>query len=437
MTTELRPEIAWDGPAPAAVSRRLVLAGAGLVGFGTFLPLTSRIAAAQSGGRFDPQTEYPYEEWLRVFRARVVAAGVRGETWDRVMREVKPDTEVYKFDRSQPEFNEPIWRYVNRRVNEWRINTGKARIQEHAGLWDRLEASYGMDRFLMCALWGMESAFGDVIVNRKFMRPVLNCLTALAWGDQRRRKYWEQELTNAFRILDRGWAQPDDMVGSWAGAMGHTQWMPEVWLNMGVDFDRDGKPFPFGKPDDALAGTSRYLIERGRYRRGEAWGYEVRVPRSFNAALADRRTQRPVSEWQGMGITRVSGQPFPRPGDIGRMALPAGINGPAFLLLQNFFAVRSYNPSFNYSLAICHLSDRIRGGGPFVQAWPTNEVALTLEETKEMQERLTAKGFDTGGTDGRVGEMTQRAVQAWQNSIGMKPADGYPTGEVLKRLRAN
>jgi lytic murein transglycosylase len=283
----------------------------------------------------------------------------------------------------------------------------------------------------------MESAFGDVIVNTKFMRPVMNCLAALAWGDRRRRRYWEQEFLNGLRIIDRGWATQDQMIGSWAGAMGHTQWMPEVWLNMGVDFDNDGKIFPFGRPDDALGGTARYMVERGRFRRGETWGYEVRLPKGFNAALADRRTQRSLAEWSRMGVERANDQAFPRPDDTGRLMLPAGINGPAFMLLQNFFAIRSYNPSFNYALAISHLADRIRGGGPFIQSWPTSERALTLAETKEIQERLTALGFDTGGTDGRVGEMTQRAVQAWQQKVGMSPADGYPTDKVLTRLRQN
>ena len=179
--------------------------------------------------------------------------------------------------KSQPEFTEQMWQYINRRCSDWRVITGKERAKEYAGLLARFEKDYGVDRYTLLGLWGMESSFGDVIVNPKYMRPVIPALAALAWGEPRRRHYWEAELLNALTIVDKGWAQPSDMIGSWAGAMGHTQWMPEVWLHMGVDFDRDGRVSPFGRPDDSMAGTARYLLERGNYRRGEAWGCEVKV----------------------------------------------------------------------------------------------------------------------------------------------------------------
>lgn len=412
----------------AGISRRDLLAtAAGGLAASTLGPLT---AVAQ-------ESTYSYQDWVKVFRPRAVAKGISAATYDRVMTSIKPDTEVYKFDKAQPEVQEPIWRYLNRRVNEWRINTGRERVKQHADLFARIEQVYGVDRFMLCALWGMESAFGDVITNSKWMRPVVPSLAALAWGEARRRTYWEQELLNALVIIDRGWATPADMVGSWAGAMGHTQWMPEVWLNMGVDFDQDGRINPFGRPDDALAGTARYLLERGKFRRGETWGYEVRLPANFNAGLADGRTNRTMAQWQALGVVRVNGEPFPRAGDNARLALPAGIKGPAFVYLQNLAALRSYNPSTKYALAIGHLADRIRGGGGFVQPWPTDEKPLSLEESQELQQRLTQLGFDTGGTDGRVGEKTQAAVQAWQRSVGMTPADGFPSDKVLKRLRGS
>lgn len=408
-----------------APSRRALLAG----GLGA-------MAAAGLGGPAWGQTStYEFAQWVQVFKPRATAKGVRGEMYDWVMSQTQPDTKVFEFDKSQPEVQEPIWRYLNRRVNEWRINTGRERVKQYAELFGRIEQVYGVDRFMLCALWGMESAFGDVAVNTKWMRPVIPCLAALAWGDARRRSYWEQELINALIIVDRGWATPADMVGSWAGAMGHTQWMPEVWLNMGVDFDRDGRISPFGKPDDALAGTARYLVERGKFRRGETWGYEVKLPPTFNAGLADGKLIKTVAQWKALGVTRVSGDPFPRDADQARLAVPAGVKGPAFMYLQNLFALRSYNPSTKYALAIGHLADRIRGGGPFVQPWPTDERQLSLEEAQELQTRLTQLGFDTGGTDGRVGDKTQAAVQAWQRSVGMTPADGFPSDKVLKRLR--
>ena len=414
-----------DRRAGALLSRldALVLGGGGLL-------------AALAGGPAGAQTSHlSFGDWVGAFRPRVLAKGVSAATYDRVMGATQPDTEVYKFDKAQPEVQEPIWRYLNRRVSDWRINTGRERVKQHAELFGRIEQVYGVDRYMLCALWGMESAYGDVAVNTKWMRPVIPCLAALAWGDPRRRGYWEQELTNALVIIDHGWSTPQEMIGSWAGAMGHTQWMPEVWLNMGVDFDRDGRINPFGRPDDALAGTARYLVERGKFRRGETWGYEVRLPAGFNAGIADGKTSKTIGQWKALGVTRVTGEPFPREADAARLAVPAGVQGPAFIYLQNLAALRSYNPSTKYALAIGHLADRIRGGGPFVQPWPTDERQLTLEEAQELQMWLTQLGFDTGGTDGRVGDKTQAAVQAWQRSVGMQPADGFPSDKVLKRLR--
>ena len=260
------------------------------------------------------------------------------------------------------------------------------------------------------------------------MRPVIPALAALAFGEHRRRAYWEQELLNALRIVDRGWSNPNEMIGSWAGAMGHTQWMPEVWLQVGVDYDHDGHISPFGKPDDALAGTARYLLERGKYRRGEAWGYEVKGPAHGSGAA------RSYSQWQGRGVVRADGGAYPRPADQARLTVPVD-GGPAFLIGQNFSAVKSYNPAFSYALAIVHLADRIRGLGPFVQSFPGGERLPTLAEVQEIQHRLTAQGFDTGGSDGRVGRDTMRAIQAYQRKTGMTPADGYAGIALLSRLR--
>src|SRR3974390_70208 len=228
------------------------------------------------------------ERWVESFRARAVNRGISEQTYNRVMATLQPDTSVFEAERAQPEFTELLWQYINRRCSEWRVNTGKERAREYAGLLTRLEKAYGVDRYTLLGLWGMESSFGDVMINPKYMRPVIPALAALAWGEPRRRSYWEAELLNALTIVDRGWAQPSEMIGSWAGAMGHTQWMPEVWLHMGVDFDGDGRISPFGKPDDALAGTARFLVERGHYRPAETWGCEVRLPNRFNMALAHK-----------------------------------------------------------------------------------------------------------------------------------------------------
>jgi membrane-bound lytic murein transglycosylase B len=373
-----------------------------------------------------------FARWVGGFRDRAIRRGISAATYDRVMNAVTPDTSVYELQRAQPEFTEEVWQYINRRCSDWRVITGKERAKEYAGLLARIEKDYGVDRYTLLGLWGMESSFGDVIVNPKYMRPIIPALAALAWGEPRRRAYWEAELLNALTIVDRGWGQPAEMIGSWAGAMGHTQWMPEVWLKMGVDYDRDGRTSPFGKPDDSLAGTARYLVERGKYRRGESWGCEVKVPGGRH--LADNRTMRSYAKWHDLGVQRADGAAFARPGDQVKLWQPVG-GGPAFLLGQNFRSVYSYNPSTSYTLALLHLGDLIRGDPPFRQQFPGGERTPTLDEVKEIQRRLNERGFKTDGIDGRTGSDTVKAILAFQKKVGMDPADGYAGLKVLARLR--
>jgi membrane-bound lytic murein transglycosylase B len=382
------------------LSRRACLSG-----LAAAMAVWSATARAQA-------SKTPFEQWVAAFRARARARGISDATYTRVMSTIKPDTAVFELNRYQPEFNEQLWQYLNRRVSDWRITTGKEKAKEYAPLFDRIEKDYGVDRGIILGLWGIESAFGDPDVQKNHMRPIIPALAALAWGEPRRRAYWEQELLNALVIIDRGWSTPEEMRGSWAGAMGHTQWMPEVWLNVG------------------LAGTAQYLVKRGKYRAGEHWGYEVRGAGHTSGQGASRT----YDAWQRAGVTRADGKAFPQLGASARLWVPVP-GGPAFLLGPNFYAVRSYNPSMNYTLSIVHLGDRIMGAGPFVQPFPGGERTPTLAEVQEIQQRLTALGFDTGGTDGRVGNDTMIAVRNFQRKVGMQPADGYAGVKLLARLR--
>jgi membrane-bound lytic murein transglycosylase B len=398
-----------------------------------FLLRTLLAASAGAAMPFDVRARSAsrsFEAWRDAFRRRAAAHGVSEATYARVMGAVKPDTSVYAEIRSQPEFEEALWQYINRRVSDWRIITGKARATDYAPLLARIEHEYGVDRSTMLAVWGIESSYGDVIDNPKYMRPVIPALAALAWGEPHRRSYWEAELLNALVIIERGWSEPKEMIGSWAGAMGHTQWMPEVWLHMGVDFDHNGRISPYGPPDDALAGTARFLVERGKYRRGEAWGCEVTLPERHGRD----REHRTYAAWRERGVARADGAAFARPDDKVKLTVPVE-GGPAFLIGQNFSAVMSYNPAFSYALAVVHLADRIRGEGPFVHPFPASERLMALAEVQELQRRLTALGFNTDGSDGRVGRDTQRAVRNFQRKVGMSPADGYAGLQVLARLR--
>ena len=401
-------------------SRRALLRTGLVTGLGAgallFSPLTA--LAAPPG----------FEQWRDGFRSRALAKGISETTWTRVMGHIEPDMSVFAELRSQPEFKEELWQYINRRVSDWRIIRGKEALRKNAALFARIENDFGVERGTLLALWGVESAYGDPLVQQNHMRPIFPALTALAWNEPRRRAYWEAELINALRIVDRGWSTPEEMQGSWAGAMGHTQWMPEVWLNVGMDYDQDGRVSPFGKPDDALGSTARYLVNRGKYRPGEHWGYEVR------ANGASTHGNRTFTAWSSAGVTRADGAPFPQPHASAQLWTPAP-GGPSFLLGPNFYSVRSYNPAMSYALAICHLGDRILGEPPFIQPFPGSERALTLAEVQEMQTRLTRAGFDTGGTDGRVGNDTMQAVKDYQNKMGLLPADGYGGLKVLASLR--
>ncbi|MGN6412062.1 MAG: lytic murein transglycosylase [Nitrobacter sp.] len=371
-------------------------------------------------------TPQGFEQWRDRFRARALAKGISEATWNRCMGRIEPDMSVFKQMRNQPEFHEKTWQYINRRVSDWRVIAGKEALRKNEALFSRIERDFGVERGTLLALWGVESAFGDPLVQKNHMRPVFPSLAALAWNEPRRRAYWETELINALRIVNKGWSAPEEMRGSWAGAMGHTQWMPEVWLNVGIDYDRDGRVSPFGKPDDALGSTARYLINRGKYHRGEHWGYEVRAPGGASG-------NRSYAAWSAAGVHRADGKAFPQPNASAKLWIPEP-GGPAFLLGPNFYAVRSYNPSMNYALAICHLGDRILGAPPFIQPFPGSERALTLAEVQEVQTRLTNAGFDTGGTDGRVGNDTMKAVKDFQTRVGLPP-DGYAGLQVLAKLR--
>ena len=405
------------GPMPMfsySPSRRAVIAGV--------LGLT---VDAAIGARTSASSHDAFARWVADFRAHAIHRGVSPEVYDRVMDNLVPDTTVFAALRAQPEFTEQLWQYINRRCSDWRVITGKERLKQYADPLSRIEKDYGVDRHILVALWGMESSFGDVVTNRKYMRPVI---PALAWRGPRRRRYWQAELINALIIVERGWATPSEMIGSWAGAMGHTQWMPEVWLHMGVDYNHDGRISPYGNPADAFAGTARYLVERGHYRRGEAWGCEV------TAHGRERHVWRSYDHWHRRGVRRADGKPFARPHDRVKLWIPVR-GGPNFLIGRNFFAVYSYNPSTVYALALCHLADLIAGGPPFFKQFPGGERIPTLAEVKEIQRRLTALGFDTGGVDGRTGSATMRAVLAYEKHVGMKPADGYIGLKVLARLR--
>jgi len=303
----------------------------------------------------------------------------------------------------------------------------EAKGEDYSSL-DAIERTYGVQGEVVLAIWGMESNYGGF----RGDIPVVESLATLAY-DGRRRSFAEEQLIAALRILQAGDVAPTAMRGSWAGAMGHTQFIPTSYLSYAVDFTGDGRRDVWGDdPTDALASAANYLARAG-WQAGRPWGVEVRLPQGFNFASADQSNRRPVTYWRGLGVTGIDGTALPDHGPAAIIA-PAGARGPAFAVYQNFFVIKRYNNATSYAIGVGHLGDRIAGGGGFAQAWPRGERELSRTEKMELQERLTAYGYATGEVDGVIGPDTIQAIRAYQSSQGLTP-DGFASAELLARLR--
>ncbi len=369
-----------------------------------------------------------FEAWRTGFRPRALAQGVSAGLFDQAMAQTRFLPEVVERDRKQNEFSKTIWDYLDKAVSEDRIAAGQRALRKNAALFDRIEARYHVDKYTVLAIWGLESAYGAV-------RGDIDTLSALATlsYEGRRAEFFEAELLILLKILQRGAAKPAQLRGSWAGAMGHTQFMPSSYERLAVDFNGDGSRNIWDDdPTDALASTAAYLADAG-WRPGQAWGQELRLPAGFDYDLAGSRTQRPMAFWRGLGVVAAEGAALPA-ANWGAVILPAGARGPAFMVYDNFAAIESYNKADAYVIAVGHLSDRLRGGAGFVQAWPRDLRALTLPEKIEMQQRLLARGMMSGAADGKIGPLTVAAVKAFQRSSGGL-VDGYPCLPVLEALR--
>ena len=366
------------------------------------------------------------EDWLAGFRVRALEAGIPAASFDAAMRGVEFNGKVVERDRNQNEFTKTIWDYLDTAVSADRVALGLKAIAANRDLLDRIEAEYGVEGEVVAAVWGLESAYGTY----RGDLPVLGSLATLAY-EGRRGAFFEAELIAALRIVDGG--HVERFVGSWAGASGHTQFMPSSWEKFAVDFDGDGKRNLWGDdPADALASTANYLRHWG-WTKGQPWGVEVVLPEGFDYDQTTERVVKPVADWQAMGVRLVGGADLPDHGP-GSILLPGGHRGAAFLIWPNFQVIEKYNTADAYVVAIGSLSDRLRGGPAIRHGWPRELRALTLAERRELQELLGRAGFDPGGVDGRMGPKTVAAVKAFQNARGMVP-DGYPSLEILGALR--
>ncbi len=369
-----------------------------------------------------------FDRWIAGFRGRAAAQGISQTVLDRAFRDVSYNTYVIEKDRNQAEFTKAIWDYLDSAVSENRIDNGIKALRKHRKLLERIEKAYGVEKEVVVAVWGLESAYGEI----RGDIPLIEALATLAY-DGRRGRFFESQLIAALKILQSGDVDVRQMTGSWAGAMGHTQFIPTSYLSFAVDFTGDGRRDIWSDdPADALASTAAYLARSG-WRKGQPWGVEVRLPAGFDYGLTGEKVKKSAADWAALGVRDATGR---RVGDHGpaSILMPAGARGAAFMIFPNFHAIERYNAADAYVIAVGHLSDRIAGGPPIQATWPREDRALVLDERRELQERLTKAGFDTGGVDGKIGPNTIAAVRAFQRSIGMIP-DGYASLEILRKLR--
>jgi membrane-bound lytic murein transglycosylase B len=357
------------------------------------------------------------------------AQGVSRPVFDQAMRGLVPDTDIVALLNNQPEHSKTTAEYLTHVVSAARIETGQRKAAELAPILERIERAYGVDRYVVLAVWGIETSFGASTGSRSVVRS----LATLAVADPRRPQYWRKELLTALVILQRGDIVADRMTGSWAGAMGHTQFMPTSFVAHAVDFDGDGRRNIWMSIPDALASTANYLKHAG-WVAGESWGYEAVPPDGFDFAHAAPSGARTLFDWLALGMSPPAGRKFlPARGHL-QVMLPAGARGPAFLVTRNFRALMRYNNSVSYALAVGHLADRIAGDAPLATPWPSSDRALSLVERQELQHLLQSKGHDIGTIDGRIGGQTRDAIRAFQRTRGL-PEDGHPGPALLEHLR--
>jgi membrane-bound lytic murein transglycosylase B len=369
-----------------------------------------------------------FRQWIAGFRATAVAGGVSGAVYDQAMRGIEPDPVVLEKARTQPEFTAPAWDYFDNRVHDQSVANGQAMAKKWKPWLDRIEARFGVDRNILLAIWSMESNYGEILKRDDIMRNVVRSLATLAYGDPKRSKYARTQLVAALKILQTGDIDESHLMGSWAGAMGQTQFIPTSYQHYAVDMDGNGKRDIWNSIPDALA-TAANLLKKNGWQAGKTWGYEVTIPAGKLPGTA-----KTIAQWQALGVVRASGKPFKNLTDRATLKVPDGRGGPAFLMIRNFSVIKAYNNADKYALAVGLLADEIAGGNGLVQDWQRPFTKLSFEERQELQKRLSEHGYYDGKFDGKIGDGSKAAIMAYQAKAGLTQ-DGYPSMEVLKWLR--
>lgn len=412
----------------ANVKKLPPLAGS-LTNLGRRLLISAVAAGSLAGTALPAHADEGFNRFVAGFWPKAQAAGISAQTYNSVFTGMTPDDDTLRLMSKQSEFVKPIWDYLDSAVSDDRVAKGRQFLQQYGTVLANIEARYGVDREAVLAIWGMETNYGGFMGRHN----VIQALATLAYAAPRRTEFWERELVTALGIVQAGHVRFQDMEGSWAGAMGHTQFMPTSWKAYAADYDGDGRRDIWTSIPDALASTAAYLQKHG-WQTGKTWGYEVALPRGFDYHLADGDRTMTLSEWSKYGIRRTNGRDFPRGSDNAILVLPAGANGPAFLMLKNFYVIKRYNNATAYALAVGHLADRIIGGGPLDSNWSREHLPLSRSETVELQALLNQRGFSVGTADGKIGPATLRGIRAYQSSRGLIP-DGYASVVLLARLK--
>lgn len=370
-----------------------------------------------------------FNDWKTQFRKQASQAGIASKTLDEAFVGLKPDPDVIAFDSNQAEFSKPIWTYLETAVSEARLQRGKELLKEHSDLFEQLYQTYGVEPEYLLAIWGVESNYGTHLGNRS----VIRSLATLA-HDGRRQQFAEQQLLAALKIIDQGNMSVADMKGSWAGAIGHTQFIPTTYEQFAVDFDQDGKRDLVNSIADALGSAANYLAKSG-WKSNQVWGQEIHLPDNFDWAMADIKNSMSLGCWQHIGLHQdLKGQPLAGATNNAAILLPAGANGPAWMIYDNFTVIKRYNNANSYALAVAYLGDQIMERSGVIADWPLGDQPISRQDKKRLQAILTNAGFDTQGVDGMIGPNSRAAIRAWQQSMGL-PADAYVNQAVFEQLK--
>ena len=376
-----------------------------------------------------PKPEISFASWKKQFRIYALENDISKKTLDETLPGLTVNERVIELISAQPEFTKSVWEYLDAAVSDKRVQRGRRLLALHNEKLKKIQQIYGVQPQYIVAIWGLESSYGVNFGSHEVVRS----LASLAYGSARS-AFFRDELIAALKIIQSGHFKSQDLVGSWAGAMGHTQFMPSTYLRYAVDFDGNERKDLWNSLNDVFASTANYLSEAG-WVRDQSWGIEVKLPEKFDWKMAEPTTWLAVNEWAKLGFTRVDGRPLNSlDNKEARIFLPAGHKGPAFLTFKNFQVIKQYNNANSYALAVGYLGDRIRGGREIVAEWPRKDVPLSYTQKRDLQYLLTTLGYDTGGIDGKIGPNTRQALRNWQTDMGL-PADGYVNEGILNLLR--